>query len=177
MPDLLDRRAILQGAIVCLLLTGPAAILLSLIDSSDDGDESNWVLAILALIVAGFLLGGARAGRQARRAPFVNGALATLSVFVLVQAIAAIVDGAQGDGINGVALVFNALLAASIGTVGCLVRNPAGDAPDMTGGPGGGGPADWSRWRGAGRVTAVRSRGSRKVGTPQGRVLASGQSR
>jgi putative membrane protein (TIGR04086 family) len=116
--DLIDRRAILGGAIACLLLTGPAAIILAVVDRADDGEESNWVLAVLILIVAGFLLGGARAGRSARQAPFLNGAAATLVVFVVVQGIAAIANAIDGDGVNVVAVVFNALLAASIGTVG-----------------------------------------------------------
>jgi putative membrane protein (TIGR04086 family) len=116
--DLLDRRAVIGGALACLLLTGPAAIVLAVIDRSSNGDESNWVLAVLILVVGGFLLGGARAGRSALRAPFVNGAAATLLVFVVVQGIAAVVNAFDGDDINAVAVVFNALLAASIGTVG-----------------------------------------------------------
>lgn len=116
--DLIDRRAVLGGALACLLLTGPAAIALAVVDRADDGEESNWVLAVLLLIVAGFLLGGARAGRSARQAPFLNGATATLVVFVVVQGIAAIVNAIDGDGVNLLAMVFNALLAASIGIVG-----------------------------------------------------------
>lgn len=118
MLDLLDRRAIIGGALACLMLTGPAAIVLAVVDRSSDGDESNWVLAVLILVVGGFLLGGARAGRSAVRAPFVNGAAATLLVFAAVQGIAAVVSAFDGDDINAVAVVFNALLAASIGTVG-----------------------------------------------------------
>jgi hypothetical protein len=119
--DLLDRRAIIGGALACLLLTGPAVIVLAVVDRSSHGDQSNWVLAVLILIVGGFLLGGAQAGRSAARAPFVNGAAATLVVFIVVQAIAGVVNVADGDGINAVALVFNALLAASIGTVGAWI--------------------------------------------------------
>ena len=118
MLDLLDRRAIIGGALACLMLTGPAAIVLAVVDRSSNGDESNWVLAVLILVVGGFLLGGARAGRSAVRAPFVNGAAATLLVFTAVQGIAAVVSAFDGDDINAVAVVFNALLAASIGTVG-----------------------------------------------------------
>ena len=121
MLALVDRNAVVQGAIACLLLAVPAVVLLALADRSDDGDESNWVLAVLALIVAGFLWGGARAGRRARQAPFLNGALAALTVFVLVQAVAAVVNILDGDGINVIALLFNALLAASIGTLGAWV--------------------------------------------------------
>ena len=137
--DVLDRRALVNGAIACLLLAGPAAILLAVIDESDDGDESNWVLAVLVLIVAGFLWGGARAGRLARQAPFLNGAAAALSVFVVVQGIAAIVSGLDGDGVNVPALFFNALLAASIGTVGAWfgIRRASGHTDDGGGEPAG----------------------------------------
>ena len=139
MFDVLDRRAVISGAVACLLLAGPAAIVLAVIDRSDDGDESNWVLAVLALIVAGFLWGGARAGRLARQAPFLNGAAAPFSVFVVVQGIAIVVNAIDGDGVNVPALFFNALLAASIGTVGAWfgIRRSSGHTEDGGGEPAG----------------------------------------
>ncbi len=118
MSDVLDRRAILHGALACLVVAAPAVILLAVLDESDEGQESNWVLAVLVVIVAAYFWGGARAGRLAHRAPFLNGAIATLSVFVAVQGVALIVSAVDGDGVNGLALAFNALLAASIGVVG-----------------------------------------------------------
>ncbi|MEK9580536.1 MAG: hypothetical protein VW037_08525, partial [Acidimicrobiaceae bacterium] len=47
-----------------------------------------------------------------------NGATATLSAFVVVQVIFGIVRLAQGDGLSPIGLIFNGLLAATIGVVG-----------------------------------------------------------
>ncbi|MFQ5556368.1 MAG: hypothetical protein ACE5GB_02510 [Acidimicrobiales bacterium] len=121
-----------RGVVACLALAGPGAVILAAVgDSTDDTDagrSSNWVLLVFVLFVAGYLVGGARAGRSATDAPYVNGATAPLLVFVLVQTIAGAVRIAGGDGLNVIALVFNLLLAASIGVVGAWIgirRRPA----------------------------------------------------
>lgn len=107
---------------------------------SDGGEanQSNWVYLTLSAIVAAYLLGGAAAGwvassgrvvgsgrnrspenpRLSNDAPMINGAAATTVAFAVVQSVAAILRIAGGEGVNPLALVFNALLAAAIGTVG-----------------------------------------------------------
>ncbi len=85
---------------------------------SDAGEQSNWVYVTLLAIVVAYLVGGAVAGRIATDAPMINGAAATVTAFAVVQLVAGVVRIAGGDGINPLALVFNVLLAASIGTVG-----------------------------------------------------------
>ena len=102
----------------CLVITAPAAVIQAILSDSGETRQSNWVYLTLLAIVAAYLLGGAVAGRLATDAPMINGATATLIAFAVVQSIAAVFRIAGGDGINPLALTFNALLAAAIGTVG-----------------------------------------------------------
>ena len=103
---------------VCLVVSVPAAVAQAVLADGDGGEQSNWVYLSLLAIVVAYLLGGAVAGRKATAAPMINGAAATVVAFAVVQFVAGVVRIAGGDGINPVALVFNVLLAASIGTVG-----------------------------------------------------------
>ena len=104
---------------VCLLIAAPAAIISRLLADDDAGtDQSTWVFVALLAIVVAYLVGGAIAGGRTPTAPFVNGAAATFSAFVIVQVIGGIVRIAQGDGISPVGIIFNGLLAATIGVVG-----------------------------------------------------------
>lgn len=102
----------------CLAVSAPAAVVQATLSDSGESNQSNWVYLTLLAIVAAYLSGGAVAGRSAADAPMVNGATATLIAFAVVQSVAAAFRIAGGDGINPLALVFNALLAAAIGTVG-----------------------------------------------------------
>ncbi len=130
--------AVRTGALACLAVSAPAAVIQASLSDSADTDHSNWVYLTLSAIVAAYLLGGAVAGnmassghaadaghgrspktpRAANDAPMINGAAATTVAFAVVQSVAAVVRIAGGDGINPLALIFNALLAAAIGTVG-----------------------------------------------------------
>ena len=117
----LNVAAVRRGALTCLVIAAPAAVISSLLandDSGDSTDQSNWVFVALAAVVIAYLAGGAAAGRRATTAPFANGAAATLSAFVVVQVIFGIVRLAQGDGLSPIGLIFNGLLAATIGVVG-----------------------------------------------------------
>jgi hypothetical protein len=116
----LNVAAVRHGALICLVIAAPAAVVSSLLADDDSGgtDQSNWVFVALAAVVIAYLAGGAAAGRRATAAPFVNGATATLSAFVVVQVIFGIVRLAQGDGLSPIGLIFNGLLAATIGVVG-----------------------------------------------------------
>lgn len=114
----LDLSAIRAGALVCLVIATPAAIIVNVLADDGSTDQTNWVYLAFVAIIAAYILGGAQAGRRAFDAPFINGATATFLAFLAVQVIGGIVRFARGDGISPVALVFNALLAASIGAVG-----------------------------------------------------------
>lgn len=119
MTESLDRNAVLAGAVWCVLIASPAAVAQGLLADDDAGtDQSVWVFVALAVIVTAYLVGGAIAGARVTDAPFINGATATLAAFVAIQAVGAVVRLARGDGLSLVAIVFNALLAASIGALG-----------------------------------------------------------
>ncbi|MEM8708058.1 MAG: hypothetical protein AAGE98_16465 [Actinomycetota bacterium] len=118
----LNVSAVQRGALLCLVIATPAAVISRLL--TDDGDEattSNWVFVALLAIVVAYLVGGAAAGRRATVAPFFNGAVATLSAFLVVQVIAGVIRVVQGDSISPIGVIFNALLAATIGVVGAGV--------------------------------------------------------
>lgn len=117
----LNVAAVRRGALICLVIAAPAAVVSSLLANDDSGgstNQSNWVFIALAAVVIAYLAGGAAAGRRATAAPFANGATATLSAFIFVQVIFGIVRLAQGDGLSPIGLIFNGLLAATIGVVG-----------------------------------------------------------
>ncbi len=119
MLNALDLAAIRAGAIVCLAIAAPAALIQSILADEDAGrNQSNWVLVALLAIVVAYLVGGAVAGKRAFDTPFIHGATATMAAFAIVQVIGGIGRIARGDGLSPVALVFNLLLAGSIGVVG-----------------------------------------------------------
>ena len=119
MTDALNVAAVRRGAIVCVLIAAPAAVISRLLAGDDTStDQSNWVFVALLAIVVAYVVGGATAGRSAPEAPFVNGAAATLAAFVVVQAIGGVIRIVQGDGLSPLGIIFNALLAATIGVVG-----------------------------------------------------------
>jgi len=112
----LDLNVVTAGAMMTLLLTGPAAIIRSSID--DSSGTSAWVVALYLVIIAGYLLGGALAGRQHPSTAFTHGAAATVLAFVILQSFGVVRRLSDGRGVSIGALVFNALLAASIGVIG-----------------------------------------------------------
>lgn len=118
MLDSFNRTAVVIGAAWCLVIAVPAAVIAALLADDGSTDQSNWVfLALLAIVVA-YLVGGAEAGRRAPATPFLNGAAATLCAFALVQVVGIVLRLARGDDVSIIGIVFNALLAASFGTVG-----------------------------------------------------------
>jgi len=112
----LDLNVVTAGAMMTLLLTGPAAIIRSSID--DSSGTSVWVLGLYLMIIAGYLLGGALAGRQHPSTAFLHGAASTVTAFVILQTFGVVRRLSDGRGVSIGALVFNALLAASIGVIG-----------------------------------------------------------
>lgn len=119
MRSALEYPAIIRGAIVTLLLAGPAAAALwTVSDRQSDDDPSNWVMLALVVIVVAYLAGGAAAGRRALAAPLMNGAAATSLAFIFVQGIGVAIQVSSGDGVSVLGLIFNFMLAAAIGVVG-----------------------------------------------------------
>ncbi len=99
---------------MALLLTGPAAIAKTMIND----DSSPWLLIIYPAIVIGYILGGALAGRQHPRTAFMHGAASTVLAFSILQTVGIIRRLAGSESISVGALVFNALLASTLGVIG-----------------------------------------------------------
>ena len=116
----LDSSAILRGVSRSLIGIVPAIVMLMVLGDEDNygTEQSNWVYLALVLIVLGFIIGGAVAGHSAPDSPFIHGAAAAFIAWGIPQTISVIVNVAQDDGVNVVGLLFNGLLAASIGVVG-----------------------------------------------------------
>jgi len=125
--------AIRAGTAICLVVSVPAAVAQAALAGSDAGEQSNWVHLTLLAIVVAYLVGGAVAGRIATAAPMINGAAATVTAFAVVQLVAGVVRISAGDGINPLALIFNVLLAASIGTVGAGIGAYLSDRAKVNG--------------------------------------------
>jgi uncharacterized membrane protein YfcA len=116
--DLFHRRAVAIGAVWCVAIAVPAAVVSSVLSDDGSTDQSNWVFLALLVIVAAYLVGGAQAGARALDAPFLNGATATFVAFALVQTVGTVLRLVRDDDISILGIVFNGLLAASLGTVG-----------------------------------------------------------
>ena len=120
----LDWRAIGAGAAIALMVAVPAALIGELLLGDDPPDEqSPLVFVFVALILLGCLAGGYTAGARRPDMPLTHGAMAALSAYVAVQAVGVVLVAARGDDIRVVAIIFNALLSASVGVLGGLLAN------------------------------------------------------
>lgn len=119
----LDVRAVLVGAAVSLVVAVPPAVAAQVRSDRGTLEGSNWVLALFALILVAFLAGGWVAARRAEVAPLLNGALAAVVAFALVQAYGIVRRVADGDELRWVGMVVAGLLAASCGTVGAVLAS------------------------------------------------------
>ena len=122
----LDPRAVLVGAVVSLVIAVPPAVLAQIQSDRDALEGSNWVLALFAVVLIAFVAGGYAAAKRTRREPLVNGALAAVAAFVVVQGYGVARRLADGDEIRWFGILFAALLAASCGTVGAIVAAARG---------------------------------------------------
>jgi putative membrane protein (TIGR04086 family) len=119
----LDPKAIAIGALVAAVITVPVSLL------APENRDSTLNLILYVIIIAGLVLGGFAAGRQAPDFALSNGALAPLVMFLVVQGFGVIRNLASGDRVNVFAIIFNALLATSCGAVGGAIANRARSRP------------------------------------------------
>ena len=118
---LLDWRAVATGAAVAVAIAVPAALVGERLSESGGGEPSNAVFIFFGAVITGFLVGGYVAARRAPSAPHVNGALAALAAYLLVQGVGVALRLAEGEPVNVVQLVFNGLVAYAAGLVGGMV--------------------------------------------------------
>jgi len=120
---LLDRRAVLTGAGLALLVAVPPAVVAQVQSDRRALEGSNWVLVLFGVILFGFLLGGFAAARRRPANPLVNGAAASFTAFALVQGYGIVRRLADGEELRWLGIVFAALLAASCGILGAIVAS------------------------------------------------------
>lgn len=111
-----DRAAVVRGALVATAICLPLAIVAQQVVDPDDGTALAPLLFLAVLV--GFAVGGFVAARQATGAPFTNGGVAALLAFVAIQGVALVVRLVDGDPPSATTLVFNALLAFACGLAG-----------------------------------------------------------
>lgn len=124
MRDLVHPPSALTGAAVAMALAVPTALLAQALDASDVvDDDSNWLVVLFVVVLAGLAVGGYVAATRRPDAPLTNSALAALVAYALVQVISVVRLLAAGDDVAWEAIPFFALLAAAAGMSGGLVAD------------------------------------------------------
>jgi putative membrane protein (TIGR04086 family) len=119
----LERRSVLTGALVTIVLAVPPAVIGLLLSEDDTMAGSSWVPVLFVWILVAFFVGGLVAARAQPHAPSAHGAAAALLGYVLVQGVGVARHLVTGEDLSWLSIVFSALLAASLGTVGGIVAN------------------------------------------------------
>lgn len=111
-----DRRAVLAGARLAVLVAGAAIVLAQTIKSLTDTDAN---LLLYLVLLGGLAAGGRVAGRRQPVSPLTHGALAALAAYVILIVVITVIRLALGREVaDPVSLLFNALMAASAGILG-----------------------------------------------------------
>lgn len=117
----LDRPALRRGLAVALAVVAPAGLLSALVVDPDDGGGAS--LLFFAVILGGLAAGGAAVGRRVEGTPLFHGAVVGLVAYLVVQAgllvLRPLLDR-EGD-VEPAAILFTALLSATVGTVGATI--------------------------------------------------------
>ena len=111
-----DRRAVLAGARLGVLVAGAAIVVAQAIKSLTDTDAN---LLLYLVLLGGLAAGGRLAGRRQPLSPLTHGALAALTAYLALIAAITVLRLALGREVaDPVSLLFNALMAASAGILG-----------------------------------------------------------
>lgn len=119
----LERRSVLIGAAVTIVLAVPPAVIGLLLSEDDTMEGSSWVPFLFAWIVLSFFIGGWVAARGQPHAPLAHGAFAALTAYVLVQGVGVVRHLISGEDLSWLSIAFSALLASSTGTLGGIMAN------------------------------------------------------
>ena len=119
----LERRSVLTGALVTIVLAVPPAVIGLLLSDDDTMEGSSWVPVLFFWIMVAFFVGGLVAARAQPHAPLAHGAAAAVLGFALVQGVGVVRHLVSGDDLSWLSIAFAALLAGSIGMVGGIVAN------------------------------------------------------
>lgn len=125
----IDWRAVLAGASLGLGVLAVTIAGFELVDrAAGIGWRSNWVFAFYGLAFAGLAGGAHLAARRRPDAGLAHGLLAALTAYAVVAVLSVGVGAAVGAAADPVAIAFNAMMAASAGTLGTLVAERSGRA-------------------------------------------------
>lgn len=93
--------------------------------------ESDLVVPLYLVLLAGLVAGGRRAGRRRPEAPLTHGAVAALATTAALLVAIVVIRQAAGDPMpNVAAVVFHLLMSASAGILGGLLSTRTAPAPD-----------------------------------------------
>jgi hypothetical protein len=109
-------EAVWRGALTAMVIVIPAAIAQAIVGAG------SLALALFAVVLAGFGVGGYRAAGLARATPLTNAALAGLAAFGAAQVLGVAVAVGRGTAITWTRLAFLAMLATSCAVIGAWVR-------------------------------------------------------
>ncbi len=112
----LDQRAVIGGAAVTLVIAVPAGFA-----ERVPPDGSSWKGLLFAIVLVGFGVGGAVAGRSSAQRYLTAGAAAGLVAVVGYLLIGIVAHLATGDSVRVASLVFTALLGMCCGMLGAEI--------------------------------------------------------
>jgi hypothetical protein len=119
----LELRSLLLGAVVTIALAVPPALIGLVLSDDDSLEGSSWVPVLFFWIIVAFLVGGYVAAMRQPHAPQAHGGMAVLLAYVIVQGVGVVRHLFSGEDIDGLSIVFAALLATSTGMVGGMAAN------------------------------------------------------
>jgi predicted permease len=119
----LERRSLLTGALVTIVLAVPPAVIGLVLSDDDSLEGSGWVPLLFFWIIVAFLAGGYVAARRQPHAPQAHGGLAVLLAYAVVQGVGVLRHLIDGEGVDVLSIVFAALLATSTGMVGGMLAH------------------------------------------------------
>ncbi|HEV2758124.1 MAG TPA: TIGR04086 family membrane protein [Acidimicrobiales bacterium] len=111
-----DRRAVVAGAQLAVLVGAVAIVLAQAVTSLTDRDAN---LLLYLVLLGGLVAGGRVAAVRRPDSPLTHGALAALVAYVVLIVVVTLIRLALGREVaDPVSLVFNGLMAASAGIFG-----------------------------------------------------------
>ena len=111
-----DRRAVVAGAQLAVLVGAAAIIVAQAITSLTDSDAN---LLLYLVLLGGLVAGGRVAALRRPESPLTHGALAALGAYAVLIVVITLIRLALGREVaDPVSLVFNGLMAASAGIFG-----------------------------------------------------------
>jgi len=112
----LDRRSVLTGAVVGLIVTVPCGLIAGALD-----EDNNLVIVFTLLVLVAPFLAGAVAARRHRRTSLVHGAVAAGVAWAVAIAISVVAKLIAGNGVPVLASLLLGVWSVSIGTIGGYV--------------------------------------------------------